>query len=131
MLWGLLFTFLCGLFFLGGMFLYRASKNKTALTIFASACAFVVILGLICFDLLPEIKEFSHLWTYLFILVGFLVIHCLDLLIPHHHHHHHDNDYATKAHVKHLEHIGIITIIALTLHNFIEGIGLYSLTVNN
>lgn len=99
--------------------------------IFSSACAFVVILGLIFFDLIPEILTFSNWWAPIFIILGFFLIQSLDLFIPHHSHHHRDNDYEGQDHKKHLQHIGIITIVALTLHNFIEGLGLYNLTLSS
>lgn len=131
MIWGLIFTLLAGLFFLLGIFLYKISSNKKSLSIMASSCAFIVILGLILFDLLPEIIAFHNWWTILFVLIGLGLVKIIDLFVPHHHHHHKDTDYETKDHKAHLNHISIITIIALILHNFIEGIGLYSITLTN
>ncbi len=125
---GLIFTLISGLFFLIGIFLYQFSKHKKALTIMATSCAFVVILGLIIFDLAPEIIELKKWWTLIFIVIGLLFLKLFDLILPHHEHHHHDNDYESKDHVLHLSHIGLITIIALVLHNIFEGFGLYSLS---
>lgn len=131
MLWGLIFTFIIGLFFLMGILIYKFSSNKISMTIFASSCAFIVILGLILFDLVPELLASKNWYSIIFVLIGLFFLKIIDIFIPHHHHHHQDSDYETKKHREHLQHIGIITIIALIFHNFIEGIGLYSVTINN
>ncbi len=129
--WGLLFTFLIGLFFILGLLVFHISKDKKKMTIFASSCAFVVVLGLIIFDLLPEVIETSNWWSIIFILLGLFLLKIIDIFVPHHHHHHKDIHDNVKEHDEHLNHIGIITVIALIFHNFIEGIGLYSVTLTD
>ncbi len=122
----LLITLSTGFFFLLGILIYKYSNKQKELTIFGSSCAFMVIIGLILFDLLPEIIEFNSFISVIFILLGLFILKILDLFIPHHEHHHKDNDYLTKEHEEYLEHIGLVTLIALIFHNFIEGIALYS-----
>ena len=131
MAWGLFLSFLTGIFFLLGISLYYGCINKKALAIFASSCAFIVILGLLVFDLLPELISTQKWYLFLFVLLGLFIVKIIDFLVPHHEHHHKASDYETKGHQEHLNHIGIITIIALIFHNFIEGIGLYSVTLNS
>lgn len=131
MFYSLLFTFLIGVFFLLGMIIFKYSNHKKNLTILATACAFIVILGLICFDLIPEVIEYHSWYSLIFIIIGIFILKIIDIFVPHHNHKHHDNDEATISHKRHLNHIGTITIIALILHNFIEGIGLYSIAQNN
>lgn len=129
--WGLLFTFISGLFFLLGIIIYQVFPKKKSLAIFASSNAFVVILGLVFLDLIPELASDGSWWNILLVVVGLFILQIIDLFIPDHKHNHHDNDYESKKHLKHLEHISVITIVALIFHNIIEGIGLYSITLNS
>lgn len=127
----LLLTLLSGLFFLIGVIVYRFVKHKKELTIGAMACALIVILGLICFDLVPELLEIKKWYLILCVVIGLLFLLLIDKLIPHHHHEHKENDEATKEHQGHLEHIGFITILALILHNMVESMALYSVASDN
>lgn len=132
MLYGLIFTFIVGLFFLIGIFLLENSKNKEKLSIFTISLAFVVMLGLLIFDLLPELIETKNIYLFIPMVIGFLLLVFLDRLIPHHHHEHiSDSSCDKKDHNMHLNHIGTLTIIALGIHNMIEGLSLYSVTINN
>ena len=56
----LLLTLICGLVFLLGIKLYKSSKDKEKLGNIAISMAFVVMIGLILFDLIPEIKDNFH-----------------------------------------------------------------------
>ncbi len=85
--------------------------------------------GLIFFDLLPEILESHNIYLIIPILIGFSTFIFIDHLIPHHHHEHEHCD--QKDHEEHLNHVGIVTIIALAIHNLLEGLTLYNVTVNN
>ena len=127
----LLLTLLSGLFFLIGVIVYRFVKHKKELTIGAMACALIVILGLICFDLVPELLEIKKWYLILCVVIGLLFLLLIDKLIPHHHHEHKENDEATKEHQGHLEHIGFITILALILHNMVESMALFSVASDN
>lgn len=128
---GLLLTLIVGLFFLIGIIILKNAKNKNELSIFTISLAFIVMLGLICIHLLPELLETKDMYLLIPCMVGFLILIFLDKLIPHHHHEHSDNHCDRIDHEKHLKHIGIVTIIALTIHNIIEGISLYSVTLND
>lgn len=127
----LLLTFFSGLFFLIGIIVYKYISNKVAFSRMSIACACVVIIGLISFDLVPEIIEASNLWSILFIGIGLLALIFIDKLLPHHEHEHHENDEDKKEHIEHMEHVSLITIIALLLHNIIEGMALYGVSINN
>lgn len=128
---GLVLTLICGLFFLIGIIIYNKSKDKDKLILMSMSCAFIIILGLIIFDLMPELREINKWWIYSFILVGLLLLILIDLFIPQHTHEHHEILDNKKEHKRHLEHISLITIIALILHNIIEGVSIYSLTSND
>lgn len=127
----LLLTLFSGLFFLVGIIIYKYSNNKIMLTHASIACAGVVIIGLVCFDLLPEVIESGKWWMSLFIILGFVILFILDRLVPHHEHEHHEDDEEKIDHVLHMEHISTVTITALLLHNMIEGMALYGVASNN
>ena len=127
----LLLTFLSGLFYLVGIIIYKFVKHKNELTVAAIACAAVVIIGLIVFDLAPELIEQDNAWLFVFVILGFVLLFLIDKLIPHHHHKHHAHDEATKEHKDRLEHVSTITILALSMHNLIEGMALYSVSLES
>ena len=131
MLYALLLTFLSGLFYLVGIIIYKFVKHKNELTVAAISCAAVVIIGLIVFDLAPELIEQDNAWLFVFVILGFVLLFLIDKLIPHHHHKHHDHDEATKEHKDRLEHVSTITILALSMHNLIEGMALYSISLES
>ncbi len=124
-------TLLTGLFFLIGIINLNKFKNKENISLFTMALAFVIMLGLIIFDLLPEIIKFNKLYLIIPSIVGFSLFIILDKFIPHHNHDHHEINDNKVDHMLHLKHIGIITIIALIIHNFLEGLTLYSVTLNS
>ncbi len=131
MLMGLVLCLLTGLFFLIGILLLNKTKNKDNISLFTTSLAFVVMLGLLVFDLLPEIIESKNIYLIIPLLIGFGLLVFLDKLIPHHNHHHKEVHDDQKDHMEHLNHIGTITIIALIIHNLLEGLTLYSLTLNS
>ena len=120
-----------GLSFLVGIYLFKGIKNKEKLMIASSSIAFVVILGLIVFDLAPELLEMKKWYFIIFIILGLVILSILDLFVPHHHHEHHEHDEKTLDHQNHLIHISIVTIIALMLHNLVEGAALYGITISS
>ena len=132
-IFALLVTLIAGLFFLVGLVITRVAKNKDKLFNFSISLAFVIMLGLIIFDLVPEL--FENIETYangikvlIFvgsIAVGFGLLKGLDLIVPHHHHDHFEGETNTEEHNSNLYHIGLVTCIALVLHNIIEGSAIY------
>lgn len=129
----LLITTGAGLFFLIGLLINRISKNKKGLFIFSLALAFMVMIGLISFDLAPELIKNISSYTILnkiivgggSIFSGFLILKILDILIPHHHHDHHEEKDDIEEHNDNMYHIGLITSLALIIHNIIEGGAIY------
>ena len=127
----LLLTFICGLFFLIGIVLYKFVNHKNEVTIASLLCATIVIIGLIVFDIGIELIELHNWWLLLFILLGLVLITLIDKIVPHHHHEHHDHDEEGEDHQRHLNHINVVIIIALLLHNMIEGMGLFGVASND
>ena len=128
---GLLTTLLLGIFILVGALLAFLVKKRQKVVDFSLGLAFGVIMMLLITDLLPEIIEHLGLrYIYIFIigaLVGFLVLKLLDRKIPDHE----QEEKNAKANKENLIHIGIITSLALMLHNMIEGMAVYSTILSN
>lgn len=127
----LLFTLLVGLFtVLGTFFVFFTNQNKNFVN-FSISMAFgvMVMLGLV--ELLPESyeiiseyikKPFNIVVVIIGIIIGVEILKLLDHFVPDHGHDHvHDKD-----HKHNLFHIGIISSVALVLHNLLEGITLYN-----
>lgn len=129
---GLLTTFLLGIFILIGAFIGYVVNKKEKIVDFSIGLAFGVITMLVITDLIPEVFETLRLkHIYLFIIFGtfgFFILKYLDSLVPHHHDHHK----MSKSEANHnLTHIGIITTLALVLHNIVEGIAVYSTALSD
>ena len=127
---GLLFTLITGLFLLLGMAVIFLTKNNRKIVDFSISMAFGVIVLLIVAELLPESYEMmSQVFSFpqnIVMLIGFvglgiLLLKVLDLFIPDH-----DTDTKNEASTENLLHIGIVSGIALILHNIIEGMAIYS-----
>jgi len=124
----LLFTFITGVFFLLGIILNHTLKDNKNISVLSISLAFVVLLNLIIFDLVPETFTDITYKRIMWIILGFSILKIMDLFVPHHHHDHHHEEDDVKEHNFHLEHISIITILALSLHNIIECMALYNVT---
>ena len=126
---GLLFTLGLGLFIIIGAVITFVSKNNNKFVSFSISLAFSVMIMLMFVDLIPEIKEifiteFGSLLGIIFALLGvvfgIVILKILDIFIP-------DHEGSDKEELKH---IGLISSIALVLHNVIEGMVIYT-SVNN
>lgn len=124
---GLLTTFLLGIFIIIGAFISLLVSKREKIVDFSIGLAFGVITMLSITDILPEIFEnFGWKYFYLFLLFtlgGFFLLRVLDQFVPDHHEHHTMNKKEAK---ENLTHIGVITTLALVLHNIVEGIAVYS-----
>lgn len=132
---GLILTFIVGLSIILGTIIVLKTKNNEKVISISVSIAFGVMISLIIFDLLPEAFELIEyefgIKKILFILglssVGIIMLKGFDLFIPNHGHNHkhkHDEE-------DHLYHIGIVSSIALILHNVIEGMALYSTAITS
>lgn len=135
----LLLTLLVGIFFLIGILIPKFIKKKKELALFATGLSFIVMLGMILFDIIPEIGEIlifypnSQKWGIIlgFTTLGILLLKGLDMIIPHHHHEHKENEKNKTEHNEHLFHISFVTSLSLMLHNIIEGISIYVTGIGN
>lgn len=120
-----LITFLSGVsFFIGYLVTVLLNNNKKLVT-FSLGFSFIIIFGLIIFDLLPECLELvdNKLIILLYALIGIVLLKLLDLFIPDHEHKSNKKD--------HMEHIGVISFIALFIHNIIESTAIYTAGLTN
>lgn len=125
----LLITAISGVCFLVGALLAYFGKNKKWLIDFSIGMAFSVMLMLLAFDVVPEVMELlgdKKIFMYVFIIIGIVMLKLVDMLVPHH-----DHDEEIKHHERHLKHIGLISSLALIIHNIIEGMAVYNLAVHD
>lgn len=126
---GLLITLGLGVFVIAGAAIAGIAKNEQRITDLSIAVALGAIGVLLVFDLVPEVfegvEELGWPLTAVGIVAGFLVLAILDRFLPEskpahctnpEHHHHHES----------AVHISVATAIALTIHNVIEGMSVFS-----
>ncbi|HSX15397.1 MAG TPA: ZIP family metal transporter [Candidatus Saccharimonadales bacterium] len=82
-----------------------------------------VVIGVVAFDLLPEIfKSVGHgvsaREAMLALVVGFLLFHIIEKSILIHHSQEHDYE------VHHHQHVGVASALALSGHSFLDGLGI-------
>lgn len=122
----LLTNLVAGLFFLIGSVLTIFEKKRKGMVEFSIGLSFSVMVLLLAFDIVPEIlellEESGTIFMYVFIVIGIILLKLVDILVPHHNH-----DEEIHTHHRHLSHIGIISALALIIHNVIEGIGIYNI----
>ena len=121
----LIMTLVVGLFILLGGLIIIFTKNNKKVVDFAISLGFGVLASLVIFELIPESIElletkFSVLVTIILMLVliflGIGILKLLDHFVPDHDTHDKDN----------LMHVGVMTSIALFIHNFLEGMTVYT-----
>lgn len=126
---GLLVTLGLGLFIIIGAVITFVSKNNNKFVSFSISLAFSVMIMLMFVDLIPEVKEIfitefgivlGIILALLGVVFGVIILKILDIFIP-------DHEGSAKGELKH---IGLISSIALVLHNIIEGMAVYT-SVNN
>ena len=124
---GLIITLILGMFILIGCIISFISDRHEKYVDFSISLAFGVMLTLLLLDLLPEaalVLNIKNIYLFvIFILLGYLILYVLDNLIPDH-----DASKMTKKEIgNNLIHIGILSSIALVIHNIIEGMAIYSI----
>lgn len=105
---------------LGGLTALKSGKNLHRLLGYTAG----VIIGVIGFDILPEIFEsitknhFSPTGPMIALVVGFLLFHIIEksILI----HHAHEGEYENHHHPD----VGIASALALSGHSFLDGVGI-------
>ena len=128
---GLLTTLVLGIFIIIGALIAFLIKKKERVVDFSIGLAFGVIVMLILRELIPELIEhlgLKHIYIFIiFTTLGFFILKWLDNFIPDHddeHMNHHERK-------ENLIHIGVMTSVALVLHNIIEGMAVYSTIITD
>jgi ZIP family zinc transporter len=125
----ILITLVSGIAFFIGYLITLFVKDEKKLVTFAVGFSFSIIIGLSFFDLLPECIESldNKLIMILCMIGGVGLLKILDLFVPEHNHEGHG-----KHHLEsHMEHIGLVSAIALFLHNIIEGTAVYTTALSD
>lgn len=73
--------------------------------------------------ILPESLDKNPLAIYAFI-GGFLCIYLIEELLTHHHHDHTHEDHTHEDPHEHLDHVIIVSWIAIFLHTIFDGVGI-------
>lgn len=107
--------------FIGGLVAFRNQTRMHRLLGYTAG----VLLGVVAFELLPEIFELLHdqpesatTWAMIALVAGFLVFHIVEkgILI----HHSHEAEYEVHKH----PHVGVASALALIGHSFLDGVGI-------
>ena len=124
----LLITFMLGLFFIVGWIVVKVGKNTKTIENMSVSIALGTMFALVFLDLFPEMLEHmedvSSIWMVILIILGVGILKVLDIFIPEHDHEHSLHHDCSE---ENLVHIGIISLVAIVLHNIIEGMAVYSL----
>ena len=136
---GCILTLTSGLFFLVGGLVAVKAKNKDKLNAFSVSLAFIIMLNLMIADLIPECIEllgnnkiiFKISFIFIFAFLGISILKILDMFIPDHHHEHHEENDNQEEHLGHKRHIGLLTLISITLHNLLEGFAIWGMSIQN
>ncbi len=122
-------TFFLGIFIMVGAVIARQAKNKALVEQLSISIAFGTMTALALTELMPEAVENlgnDNMYVMYFgVAAGILVLKLLDRFIPDHDSVRGFDHQCTDANVIH---IGIISSVAIILHNVIEGMAVYSIS---
>lgn len=130
---GLLITLALGLFILAGALVSYFAKNKKVVEQLSVAIATGTLTTLAILELLPESLEnlegssFGFLILAVSILGGIVILKVLDHFVPEHDSHYAHHGHAHEYKEENETHVGIVSAVAVTLHNIIEGMAVYSI----
>ncbi len=126
---GLLITFLLGMFMIAGAVIAARVKNKELIEQLSIAIAFGTMTALVIIELIPEALENlegeSAVLLPVCVIAGIIILKVLDHFIPEHDHAHGFHHNCSEQNVIH---IGVVSTVAITLHNIIEGMAVYSIS---
>jgi len=126
----LLITLLAGVFILLGALFTKIFKDSHKVEAVSFALALGALTSLMAFDIVPEMFEEGAKWylILIFVALGFAILFLLDLIAPDHDEHH---DTPENHDSENSAHIGIMSAIAVILHNIIEGMTVYTLSMSS
>ena len=122
----LLITFVSGIAFFIGHFLSESMGHGKKIITLSVGLAFSIMIGLIATDLLPEAFELmdNKITLVACIIFGILILKALDAFVP-------DHEHTPTRNKDHITHIGLVTSIALFIHNAVEGTAIYNTALSD
>ena len=102
-----------------GMVFAKITSNKAHVQSFISSLSLGAMAGVAFLDLIPEIIEETSGLGYLLCALGIVILKVLDHFVPEH-------EGSEESEEGNLVHIGIMSAIAIVLHNIVEGMTVYS-----
>ena len=105
---------------LGGIFALRFKEKMHFIMAFSAG----ILLGVVAFDIFPEIIEGVNagatqaIWAMVALVCGFMIFHILEKTILIQHCHEED------CHVHKHPHVGVFSSLALAGHSFLDGVGI-------
>ena len=106
-----------------GMVFAKLTSNKAHVQSFISSLSLGAMAGVAFLDLIPEIVEETSGLGYLLVIalcaLGIVILKVLDHFVPEH-------EGSEESEEGNLVHIGIMSAIAIVLHNIVEGMTVYS-----
>ena len=126
----LFITFLAGLSVLLGALLVRLTENKReSVEHISLAMALSALLALLVFDIFPELKEITEKSGLPISLgmtaFGIVLLIVLDRFVPDHEDTEENHDAGNAVH------IGLLSALALVVHNIVEGMSVYGILGND
>lgn len=126
----LIITLIAGLFILLGAVAIKFFKETHKVEVISFALALGALVSLMVFDLIPDMFEGEIKWylVIVFVAAGFGFLFLLDLLAPDHEDHH---DTEENHDEENSAHIGIMSALAVILHNIVEGMTVYTMSMED
>lgn len=133
---GLIVTLILGIFILIGVLVIKITKNSKVVEQLSISIALGTMSTLVITELLPEVFETfktdnilnTILIIFLLVMLGIGILKLLDKFVPEHDNEHSLSHECTE---ENLMHIGIVSSLAIILHNIIEGMAVYSMTIES
>ncbi|MEE0955333.1 MAG: ZIP family metal transporter [Eubacterium sp.] len=125
----LLITLLAGISILFGALLVHLFHDTERIENFSMAMALAALLALMVVDLLPEVRETASglgwIASVLLVAAGFVLLKLLDFFVPEHEDTEENHDTGNAVH------IGLMSALAIILHNIVEGMTVYSVAMTS
>lgn len=129
---GIIITIILGIFMLIGVAVVKLVHNSKVIEQLSIAIALGTMSSLVILELIPEIWETFQgknlIFAALAIGIGIAGLKLLDRFIPDHEEGTEESQEQSDAT---MIHIGIISAIAIILHNIVEGMAVYSITTES
>lgn len=125
----LLITFLAGVSIVVGAAITKVVSSQDRVRQISFSLALGALIALLFFDLIPDIREdgqgLGMVLIIVLVVLGVIMLKVLDIFIPEHDDTEDNHDRGNAVH------IGLISSLAIILHNVVEGMTVYSLSLGS